>query len=683
MHALLASIGAHPWLVLAVVFGVACAESLAVVGTFVPAGIVMFAAGALVGAGALNGWVTLAVGALGAVAGDGISYELGHRYHSEVRTWWLAKGHAAVWERGERFVQRHGGKSIVLARFFAPVRAIVPLVVGAAHMPRRRFYPINIASALAWSPAHIGPGIVFGASAQLAEAVSGRLAVMLLLLAALLWLVVRLTRLGIQRGVPLVRTASQLAVQRLSRRHPRLASRLSAIGDPDRPESQTLLVLALLFIASVWLFLGILQDVFANDPLVRADTLIYSFLQTLRTAPTDYLMAGVMELGAQWVGLVVATAVLVWLIVRRCWRTAGYWVLAVAVAAVLSPVIEPGKDYARPFSWHAGAAHAPLPSGDATFNVLMYGFLAWLLVRRQAPLWRSAVIAVVAIWVALTGFARLYLGENWLADVLGGWSLGLAWFAVLAGTYTYQRVRDDVQPGLLAGIAIGVLAVFGPWTNPERFQADLARYAPRTQPVALVPSQWTAGGWRALPGRRIELSGDEEETLPLQWAADSSAIAHRLGSAGWQPAPAWSARSALLWLSPQTSVAALPVLQKLSEGNSAELAFVKFDPRRPMNRLVLRLWRSRYRLMTGGIAGTAPGDPIWYGALYQEAFQQPWHLITVGATTTWPDASVVPRLLPAGLPMSSPSVIEDGAVRRAVLILPAAPDAISSTHDTP
>ncbi|MGF6782153.1 VTT domain-containing protein [Paraburkholderia sp. GAS334] len=675
MHALLASIGAHPWLVLTVVFVVACAESLAVVGTFIPAGIVMFTAGALVGAGALNGWVTLAVGALGAVAGDGISFELGHRYHREVRAWWVAKGHEAVWERGERFVQRHGGKSIVLARFFAPVRAIVPLVVGTAHMPRRRFYPINIASALAWSPAHIGPGIVFGASAQLAEAVSGRLAVMLLLLAALLWLVVRLTRLGIQRGVPLARSASQLAVRRLSRRHPRLASRLSAIGDPDRPESQTLLVLALLFIASVWLFLGILQDVFANDPLVRADTLIYSFLQALRTAPTDYVMAGVMELGAQWVGLVVAAAVLVWLIVRRCWRTAGYWILTVGIASALSPVIEPGKDYARPFAWQAGAAHTPLPSGNATFNVLVYGFLAWLLVRRQPPLWRSAVITVIAIWVALTGLARLYLGENWLADVLGGWSLGLAWFAVLAGVYTYRRVRDDVHPKVLAFVVGGVFVIFGPWTNPEHLQTDLARYSPARRETVFTPSQWTDGGWRALPGHRIELSGDEEETLPLQWAADSGAIAHSLESAGWQPATPWSARSALLWLSPQTSVAALPVLQKLSEGNSAELVLVKFDPGRPMTRLVLRLWRSRYRLMTGRITGTVPGNPIWYGALYQEAFQQPWHFVTLGASTTWPDASAIPQLLPAGMPMLSRTASEDGAIRRAVLVLPGASEA--------
>jgi membrane protein DedA with SNARE-associated domain len=240
MHAWLASIGAHPGLVLATVFGVACAESLAVVGTFIPAAVVMFAAGALIGAGVLDGWVTLGVAALGAVAGDGISYELGRRYAGEVRTWWVEKGHEATWKRGERFVEKHGGKSIVMARFFAPVRAIVPLVVGAAHMPRRKFYPINAASALAWSPAHIGPGIVFGASAQLAEAVSGRIAVMLLLLAALLWLIVRLTRVAIRRGMPLARIGAQRAMKRLGRRHPRLATRLAGIVGPDQPASSTL-----------------------------------------------------------------------------------------------------------------------------------------------------------------------------------------------------------------------------------------------------------------------------------------------------------------------------------------------------------------------------------------------------------------------------------------------------------
>jgi hypothetical protein len=317
-----------------------------------------------------------------------------------------------------------------------------------------------------------------------------------------------------------------------------------------------------------------------------------------------------------------------------------------------------------------GVAHSPLPSGHATFTVIVYGCLGWLLVRRQFSLWRSAIIAVIAIWITMVGFARLYLGEDWLAGVLGGWSLGLAWFSVLAGAYTYQQVRDDLHPKSLACIVGGALAFIGSWTICEHLQTNLARYSPQTHETAFTLSQWTDGGWRALPDRRSEISGDEEENFPLQWAASGGAITHRLESGGWQAAPAWSAQSALLWLSPKTSVNALPVLPKLAGGESAELAFVKFDPRRPMTRLVLRLWRSRYRLVTGDIAER----PIWYGALYQEAFHQPWQLVTLGTTTNWPDASVFPHLLPAGMQLLSRSTVQHGSVRQAVLVLPAAPE---------
>lgn len=79
VHAWLGVIGAYPMLALAVVFVTACAESVALIGTVVPAGAVMFAAGALIGAGVLDGWATMLIAAAGAVAGDGVSYELGRR----------------------------------------------------------------------------------------------------------------------------------------------------------------------------------------------------------------------------------------------------------------------------------------------------------------------------------------------------------------------------------------------------------------------------------------------------------------------------------------------------------------------------------------------------------------------------------------------------------------------------
>jgi hypothetical protein len=77
--------------------------------------------------------------------------------------------------------------------------------------------------------------------------------------------------------------------------------------------------------------------------------------------------------------------------------------------------------------------------------------------------------------------------------------------------------------------------------------------------------------------------------------------------------------------------------------------------------------------MPGDMAGGLTDEPIWYGALYQEVFREPWHLATIGTSATWLDASVIPSLLPAGMQWLSRSTIEDGAVRHAVLVLPPAP----------
>jgi len=627
MHAWLVGIAAHPALALSVVFGVACAESLAIVGTLVPAGIVMFAAGALIGAGVLDVWLTLGIAALGAMTGDGISFELGRRHAADVSRWWADHGHAAAWARGEQLVERHGGKSIAMARFLAPVRAIVPLVAGAAQMPRRRFYPMNAVSALAWSPAHIVPGIVFGASAQLAAAVSERLAAMLLLLAALIWLIVRIVRVAMRYGVPAARAAAWRAMGRLGRRHPRLVAGMSGIVGPDHPESPTLMVLALLFVASVWLFAGILQDVVAHDPLMDADVAIDNFLHTLRTVPVDYLMTGVVDLSGWGVGLIVAAVALLWLAARQCWRTAGYWMLAVCIAAAVSPVLEP-SDYARPLAWRAGMPHFPSPSGNATLNLLLYGSLGWILIRRWPSRWRGAVLVAIAGWIGVIGFAHLYLGENWLADVLSGWALGLAWFAVLAGMHTLWNVREDVRPAVLACVVTGTLAVYGAWANVGGVTPEVDRTRPAALSTALTMRQWTQGGWRSLPTTRIDLSGDREEALPLQWADDPASVSTRLEATGWRPAPAWSVQSALLWLTPHASVDALPVLPRLSNGYGAELSFVRIDPARPLNRSVLRLWRSDYEVVTDGAARV----PVWYGALYPETFRRPWRLVTVGVT---------------------------------------------------
>ncbi|KAF3996345.1 DedA family protein [Glaciimonas immobilis] len=74
---------------------------------------------------ASNVWLTLVIAALGAVAGDGLSYEVGRYYDKRIRTWQFVS--VAMIDRGEQFLQRHGGKRILFARFFAPARPVVPV----------------------------------------------------------------------------------------------------------------------------------------------------------------------------------------------------------------------------------------------------------------------------------------------------------------------------------------------------------------------------------------------------------------------------------------------------------------------------------------------------------------------------------------------------------------------------
>lgn len=670
MHALLNSIAAHPHGVLLVVFLVAFAESVAFIGTFVPAGIVMFTAGALIGTGALNGWVTLGIAALGAVAGDGLSYELGRRYSGRIRTWPISNRYAAVIDRGERFIQRHGGKSILFARFMGPVRAVVPLITGVAHMPRAKFYSVNIGSALAWSPAHILPGVVFGASIQLAEAVSGRLAVILIIVAALVWFVVWATRICIRVGLPIVKGWRDHLLQWAGRRSSWLTRWMSYLFDPSKQESQVLLVLALLLLGSGWLFFGILEDVIAHDPLVGADAAIFNLLQALRSSFADHLMVGITELGGARVRLSVAVVVGVWLIVLRCWRTVGYWIITVGFAEGAVKLLKLAIGRPRPFGLYSGIEQFSFPSGHATGSVVIYGFLAFLLARKQSPLTRMSITVITAVGVVLIGFSRLYLGAHWLSDVLGGWSLGLAWIALVAVVYTHHQVSEGVRPSALGGLVTVALLVCGTWAITHQFAADLARYTPAVDTHTFTLDQWADPGWRQLPQRRMEISGDNEEFFPVQWAASTATIQNRLTRAGWQPAPPWSAQSALLWLTPNTPVRDLPVLPKYDQGKSSELAFVAFDPARPMTRTVLRLWPSNYTLVNSTRDANVP---IWYGALYREKLERPWHLLTLGVAQDFSAVSAIPDILSAELRVMTRSITQNGSMQQVVLVLPENP----------
>ena len=627
LHALIAYLSGHASLGLAMVFAASLLESVAVIGIFIPGSTVVFAGGVLIGLGILSpGW-TAAAAIAGAILGDGFSFWLGRRYHDGIRTMPLFRRYATLFNRGEVYFATRGASSIFIGRFLGPVRAIVPVVAGMSDLSPMRFYTVNVVSALAWAAAHLAPGALFGASLQLAGAISSRLAILLLLVVVGGWLLWQAVRVAHGQLAPVIVRARDRVVL-WARSKPHLQHRVTlALFNPERAESPALLAAAVLLVAGAWLFLGVLEDVLTGDPLVRFDHAAFTSLQSLRTPWVDGLMVAITEVGSVRVAVPVIGAVALLLAIKRCWRTLAYWFAAVGFAQALVWVLKLSVARTRPSAIYAGIEQYSFPSGHATSAIVLYGFLAFLLLQGRSARWKVAGSAFAAGLILLIAFSRLYLGAHWFSDVLAGLSVGLAWVSLLAIAYTHHVHETRLRTSSLAITSLGVLLLASAIQIGTQHATDVVRYLPQPAPVPTLLDNWLNTGWRTLPAYRTELDGDVEDPLVLQWVATNTDLIKALAGAGWTVPPRWTLKDSLLWLLPHPPIEKLPVLPKLNRDAPPALTLSKVVD--AQSRLVVRLWLS-------GREGLAPssGQPkkIWLGTVTLERLIHPATAFTIART---------------------------------------------------
>jgi membrane protein DedA with SNARE-associated domain len=155
-------VGAHPQLSFVAVFLLALSEAIPVIGTVVPGSTLILAISALATAAGITPWGLLVAAVAGAIAGDGFSFWLGHRYHRQILRGWPLNRFPRLIGRSAQLIRKYGVASVFLARFTAVVRAFVPLLAGVVRMSSRHFYVANVLSALVWAPIHIFPGVLVG-----------------------------------------------------------------------------------------------------------------------------------------------------------------------------------------------------------------------------------------------------------------------------------------------------------------------------------------------------------------------------------------------------------------------------------------------------------------------------------------------------------------------------------------
>jgi membrane-associated protein len=138
-------------------------ETGLLVGFFLPGDSLLITAGLVAATGILNIWWLNALLIAAAIAGDSVGYAIGYRAGPRIFTreqsLLFRPSHV---ERTRQFYERHGAKTIVIARFVPIIRTFAPVVAGVGQMEYRRFLIYNVAGGVGWVTSMTWAGYLLG-----------------------------------------------------------------------------------------------------------------------------------------------------------------------------------------------------------------------------------------------------------------------------------------------------------------------------------------------------------------------------------------------------------------------------------------------------------------------------------------------------------------------------------------
>jgi membrane-associated protein len=147
------------------IWSIVFAESGLLIGFFLPGDSLLFAAGFLASQNYLNIFALVIGCFICAVVGDNVGYatgkRFGHKLFSKEDSFFFHKNHIV---KAQKFYDKHGKKTIVMARFLPVVRTFAPIVAGIGKMDYATFFKFNLLGGLVWTSGLSVLGFVLGKS---------------------------------------------------------------------------------------------------------------------------------------------------------------------------------------------------------------------------------------------------------------------------------------------------------------------------------------------------------------------------------------------------------------------------------------------------------------------------------------------------------------------------------------
>lgn len=198
------------------VFVIAFAESLAIIGLMVPGWLLLVGIGTLIGTGILPFYPIVLSAYCGAVLGEYLSYLLGYHYHQKILDWRLFKSHQLLLEKAKVFFERYGTSGVFFGRFIGPLRAVIPFSAGVFQMKKSTFTWVNLTSGMIWAPLYLTPGILAGAAYKLDKQTGVESVLIIFLIVLMGWYAIKQAKLLFTRSKPLLSKESKTEKEQLN-----------------------------------------------------------------------------------------------------------------------------------------------------------------------------------------------------------------------------------------------------------------------------------------------------------------------------------------------------------------------------------------------------------------------------------------------------------------------------------
>ncbi|NOR18969.1 MAG: hypothetical protein GQ538_02630 [Xanthomonadales bacterium] len=580
------------------VFVMSFVESLAFVGILVPGIIILFGIGALISLGAMDMLPIWLWGSLGALLGDIVSYAIGRHYRSHLAEMWPFARFPRMLERGRLYFRVHGPKSVVIGRFIGPLRPVIPVTAGMLGLEPRRFLLVDIPACIAWTPAYLIPGMLFGASLEVASEYAGRMSLVLIIAVVVLWL----TWWVIWTAYELLasRSARWLRhVIRWLRRHPVFRRIAGPLLDSNQPEVLSITMMGLLLVVVFW---GMMMLLFLSPFSATPQTIdqsVQAYALALRNHVADPLMIALTQLSRLWVLIPTSMAVLLWLIGAGRKKAALHWLVAMGGGVILQILIGWALR-STPLLSEAGVNTQYDPSAALTLATVVLGYFAVMIARELKRRRRKWPYVITGLLLSLLVLSRLYLGLDWLSGALVGVALGMAWTFVVGIAYR-QRAMRAFNGTAASLIFFGMLAATFAWQVEQNLERDIAALKVPLLQRELAEQDWWGNEWQSLPRERTPLQTVAAREFNFQFAGNPEELAKMLASQGWQEAQPANWRWTILSMNPEPSEQTLPPLKKDYLGRADSLLLHRLGGD-PLAQETIRLWDSGVRLIPSGQA---------------------------------------------------------------------------------